>query len=175
MLSSSSLQLQQITIQTAEVWCDLSTGSIRPLIPGSHGRAVFNHVHHLSHAGTRATTRLVSSRFVWPGLAADIKEWCRECTACQRAKVNSQPATQVERMEILQKWFSHVHMDLVGPLPMSRAGHRYLLTAIDRSTGWFEAVPLADISAETVLEAFISCWAARFGVPKRVTSDRSGT
>ena len=89
--------------------------------------------------------------------------------------MNSQPATQVERMEILQKWFSHVHMDLVGPLPMSRAGHRYLLTAIDHSTGWFEAVPLADISAETVLEAFISCWAARFGVPKRVTSDRSGT
>ena len=49
--------------------------------------------------------------------------------------------------------------------------HRYLLTAIDRSTRWFEAVPLADISAETVLEAFIRCWVARFGVPKRVTSD----
>ena len=81
-LSSSLLQLQQITIQAAEVWCDLSTGSIRLLIPGSHCRAVFEHVHHLSHAGTRATTRLVSSHFVWPGLAADIKEWCRECTAC---------------------------------------------------------------------------------------------
>ena len=61
---------------------------------------------------------------------------------------------------------------LGGPLPMSRAGHRYLLTAIDRSTRWFEAVLLADISAETVLEAFISCWVACFGVPKQVTSDR---
>ena len=169
-LSSSSLQLQQITIQTAEVWCDLSTGSIRLLIPGSHCRAVFKHVHHLSHAGTRATTRLVSSRFVWPRLAADIKEWCRECTACQRAKVTSQPATQVEKMEIPQKRFSHVHVDLVGPLPMSCAGHCYPLTTIDHSTRWFEAVPMADISAETVLEAFISCWVAPFGVPKRFTS-----
>ena len=173
-LSSSSLQLQQITIQTAEVWCDLSTGSIRPLIPGSHRRAVFKHVHHLSHAGTRATTRLVSSRFVWPRLAADIKEWCRECTACQRAKVTSQPATQVEKMEIPQKRFSHVHVDLVGPLPMSCAGHCYLLTTIDHSTRWFEAVPLADISAETVLEAFISCWVAPFGVPKCFTSHGGG-
>ena len=123
-----------------------------PLIPGSHRRAVFEHIHALSHAGTRATTRLVSSRFVWPGLAAYIKEWCRECTACQRAKVTSQPASQpatpVEKMEIPQQRFSHVHVDLVGPLPTSRASHRYLLTAIDYSTRWFEAVPLVNISAE---------------------------
>ena len=56
-LSSSSLQLQQITIQAAEVWCDLSTGSIWPLIPGGHRSAVFEHVHHLFHAGMQATTR----------------------------------------------------------------------------------------------------------------------
>ena len=99
-LLSSSLQLKKITVHSVEVWCDISTGKIRPLIPSSHRRAVFEHVHSLSHAGTGATTRLVSSRFVWPGLASDIKEWCRECTACQRA--TSKPATPVEKMEILQ-------------------------------------------------------------------------
>ena len=63
-------------------------------------------------------------------------------------------------------------MDLVGPLPTSHAGHRYLLTIIDRSIRWFDAVPLADISAETVLEAFIISWVARFGEPQCVTCDR---
>ena len=162
-LLSSSLQLQQVTIQSAEVWWDLSTDSIRPLIPSRHHRAVFEHVRSLSHAGTLATTRLVSSHFLWPGLASDIKEWCRECTACQRAKVTSQLATLVEKMEILQQRFSHVHVDLVGPLPTPCAGHWYLLTIIDRSSRW--------LAAETVLEAFITSWVARFGVVQPVTSD----
>ena len=38
-LSSSLLQLQQITIQAAEVWCDLSTGSIRLLQSSLRARA----------------------------------------------------------------------------------------------------------------------------------------
>ena len=67
-LLSSSLQLQQVTIQSAEVRCDLSTGSIRPLTPRSCRRAVFEHVHSLSHAGTRATkgwSAAASSGHVW--------------------------------------------------------------------------------------------------------------
>ena len=67
-LLSSSLQLQQVTIQSAEVWCDLSTGSIRPLTPSSCRKAVFEHVHSLSHAGTRATkgwSAAASSGHVW--------------------------------------------------------------------------------------------------------------
>ena len=65
-----------------------------------------------------------------------------------------------------------MHLDLVGPLPTSCVGHRYLLTIIDHSIRWFEAVPLADISAETVLEAFIISWVDRFGEPQCVTCDR---
>jgi hypothetical protein len=45
-----------------------------------------------------------------------------------------------------------VHVDMVGPLTASSKGHVYLLTAIDRSTGWVEAVPLRN-------------WVARFVVP----------
>ena len=67
---------------------------------------------------------------------------------------------------------SHVHVNLVGLLPASRDGSTYLLTMIDRSTRWPEAVPLGRIDVETVLEAFITMWVARFGVPARITTDR---
>lgn len=64
-----------------------------------------------------------------------------------------------------------MHIDLVGPLPPS-GGHTHILTIMDRSTRWPEAVPISDTSARAVAEAFLQTWVARFGVPSTLTSDR---
>ena len=58
-----------------------------------------------------------------------------------------------------------MHVDLVGPLPASAEGHVYLLTVVDRSTRWVEAIPLRNMEASTCKDSFISGWVARYGVP----------
>ena len=68
--------------------------------------------------------------------------------------------------------FSHIHVDLVGPLPVSKAGLAYILTVVDRSTRWAEAVPLAATAATDCAAALITGWISRFGVPAAITSDR---
>jgi len=115
----TGLLLEMVVYQGANLWCDTSTGVLRPLVPLTQRRAVFQQVHQLSHAGWHATRRLVAARFVWPGLAADVVNWCKECDACNRAKVTKQPTTTVEKMAIPGARFSHVHVDIVGPLPPS--------------------------------------------------------
>jgi len=67
--------------------------------------------------------------------------------------------------------FSHVHIALVGTLPVS-SGFRYCLTPIDRYTHWPEAPPLSDITTEAVAKAFVSVWVTRFGCPQQIITDQ---
>jgi hypothetical protein len=86
--------------------------------------------------------------------------------------VTSTVHTQVQPIEIPAKRFSHVHIDLVGPLPISSGGHSHLLTMVDRSTRWAEAIPLISTSTASCADAFLSGWVSRFGLPSILTSDR---
>jgi Integrase zinc binding domain len=110
-------------------------------------------VHSLAHPGIRASRQLIASCYLWPGLAKDVAAWCRDCTACQAATVTKQPAATAEQISTPTQRFSHVHVDLVGPLPTTPDGYSYLLTAADRSTRWFEAFPLRSTSAAVCAES----------------------
>ncbi|CAI5677634.1 unnamed protein product [Oreochromis niloticus] len=100
--------------------CDVSTGQPRPVVPLSWRRRVFDSVHAISHPGVRASVKLVSSRFVWPGLRKSVKDWAAACIPCQRAKIHRHTQAPLESFRVPGRRFDHVHVDLVGPLPQSQ-------------------------------------------------------
>ena len=167
-----SLRISSFKLLNIELLCDFSTGTPRPLLPPPFRYPAFAAAHTLSHTGIRATKRLMSSRWVWTGMAADIARWCRDCQHCQRAKVTKQPRAAAQHIPIPARRFSHVHIDLVGPLPRSADGFNHIFTMVDRSSRWLEAVPLSSTDTATIAAAFTSSWIARFGVPDHLTSDR---
>ena len=170
--TSTSLKVKHHVVDGAYVLCDFSSGLPRPILPPDFRRLVFNKLHGLAHPGIRATKRLISSRYVWRGLASDITSWCRDCQHCQKAKVTKQPHAAVQPIPVPGRRFSHIHVDLVGPLPVSEDGYSHLFTIVDRSTRWAEAIPLKCTSTTSCADALISGWISRFGVPDTLTSDR---
>jgi hypothetical protein len=119
------------------------------------GRAIFNDFHCLAHAGARATRHLLAARVVWRSMNSDVAAWIRDCQQCCRGKVTTQPAAPLQLIDEPAKRFNHNHIDLVGPLPVAEDGSTYLLTMVDWTTHWLEAVSLRSMEAAVCADTFI--------------------
>ncbi|PIK38531.1 hypothetical protein BSL78_24624 [Apostichopus japonicus] len=63
-------------------------------------------------------------------------------------------------------------MDILGPLPKSSGGNRYVLIVSDYFTKWTEAYAMANMEAETVATLLVEEFICRFGVPEELHTDQ---
>ena len=124
------------------------------------------------HMGIKKTTDNIQRAFYWPGIQGHVTRFCKSCDVCQKTvSKGSVPQVPVEKMPLIDKPFKRVAIDLVGPIsPPSEVGHGYILTLVDFSTRYPEAVTLKKIDTETVAETLVDIF-SRLEVPEEILSD----
>ena len=65
-----------------------------------------------------------------------------------------------------------VAIDVLGSLPVSKSGNRYILIAMDYFTKWPEAYALPNQEAETVAKVLVDQFMSRFVAPAQLHSDQ---
>ena len=63
-------------------------------------------------------------------------------------------------------------MDIMGPLPRTDRGNRYILVVADYFTRWTEAYPIQNQEAKTVAQVFVEQFVCHWGPPAVVHTDR---
>lgn len=107
------------------------------------------------HPGIKKTESRFMVHFYWPKLHKDVVEYCRSCHTCQvvgKPQYYIKPAPLVPAFE---ESFTSVLIDCVGPLPRTKTGHKYLLTMMEDTTRFPEAIPLKNITTKVIVEALV--------------------
>jgi hypothetical protein len=115
---------------------DVSTGVFCPIVPQKFRKDIFSHLHNISHPGRLASWSMVSSRLVWRGVANNITIWSCACLHCQQAKIHRHARLLPQPIPIPPCRFSHLHIDLVGPLQYSGGAISFSLPLIADPNGW---------------------------------------
>ena len=94
---------------------------------------------------------------------------CPQCQLVAR-KLKSKRAP-LKPVEIVTEPFKKIAIDIVGELPRTTTGYKYILTIIDCAARYPEAIPLRPTNAKTVAEALIQYF-SRVSIPDEIVSDQ---
>ena len=152
---------------------DTSKQIVVPLIHRDKVMGLGHETMMTGHLKRRKMTDRVGENFYWPGMSGDIGRFCLSCDICQKTipkgRVGKVP---LQSVPVVSEPFDKVAIDLVGPIrPPSDSGKSYILTMIDYSTRYPDAVALKTIDTETVAEGLIGMF-SRLGFPVEILSDQ---
>ncbi len=124
------------------------------------------------HLGRRKTAAKLFRKYYWFESRSDIDVWVSQCDTCASVKSsNRKPKALVGDMRVGAP-MDRLSIDLLGPLPESDKGNRYVLVVCDAFTKWAEAFPIPDQTARTCAQVLVNQVISRFGCPLNLHSDQ---
>ena len=150
------------------------------IVPEGLRRALFSHYHAGptgGHMGEYKTLYRLRSRFFWPGMRQNIKDWVKGCAHCV-----AQHAWRTRRSELYFSWpvtvpFWIMHVDLWSPgHTQDHSGQKgYLLNAMCDLTQFVVSIPVTDITAASLAQIYMEQVILTFGISAVVVVDDGST
>jgi hypothetical protein len=154
---------------------DLSTSHLRIVVPKGMRREILQQAHDgimSGHLGEKKTRERVRRSFYWFDLRADVATYVQQCDTCMMIKgPTKKPKAPLGDMTTGAPW-DRLSIDIMGPLPESSQGNKYILVVTDYFTKWVEIFAIPDQQAETCANILLNEVFARYGCPYDLHSDQ---
>ena len=124
------------------------------------------------HLGFKKTYEKIRRRFYWYNQKLDVSNWIRKCVKCgARKRPRHTPKAPLSDIRVGAP-MDRLDTDILGPLPTSDSGMKYILLVQDQFTKWIECYAIPDQTAETVAHKIVFEFISRFGSPLTIHSDQ---
>lgn len=154
---------------------DRGNPSLLLLVPDSLQVEVMQACHdppQSGHLGEAKTLQRLQQNYHWYGMGGDLRQYIQRCLPCKARKLSS--PTQRAKLQTYQAGapMDRLHLDVLGPFPISSSGNKYILVIMDQFTRWVEAFPITDQGAETTAKTLVNDFISRFGAPLELHTDQ---
>ncbi|KAK3104661.1 hypothetical protein FSP39_007335 [Pinctada imbricata] len=145
------------------------------LVPLSERRTILQYCHDertAGHLGIKKTLDKIRKGYYWPKLQADVRQYVTGCEFCTKRKGKNK--TKRAPMKLVQTGYpmERLALDILGELPVTDAGNKYVLVISDYFTKWTESFPMPNMEAATCAKILVEHVISRFGVPATIHSDQ---
>ena len=144
------------------------------LMPAILRKEVFRQLHANvtgGHLGRCKTYDKIRKRFYWCSMYTNVSYWCRTCSTCGSRKMPHRSAKAPMRLYNVGFPMERIGLDICGPYPVSKKGHRYLMVVSCYFTKWVDAIPLKTQEAKYVASKLVKRFISILGVPLQLHTD----
>ncbi|KAK3698954.1 hypothetical protein QZH41_003112 [Actinostola sp. cb2023] len=148
----------------------------RIVVPESYRPEILRISHTLplaGHLGREKTISRIGAHFYWPRLSFDVRKYCATCPECQLvARKMTALRAPLKPVPIVAEPFRKIAIDIVGELPRTKTGYKYILTMVDYATRYPEAFPLRNTNSKVIADNLVT-FISRVGIPDEIVSDQA--
>jgi hypothetical protein len=125
----------------------------------------------VGHPGVTKMFRSMRKRYFWRNMYREIEDAVRSCEQCARNNVHERSRVNNMQLFTAQNPLEFVAIDILGPLPKTAHGNRFLLVISDRFSKLTRTIPMRTTTALAVEKAFCTHWVFSYGPPRYLLSD----
>lgn len=152
-----------------------NASSWRVLVPKDLRKSVLRECHDsliAAHGGYMKTLNRIKRLYVWENMNKEIERYVKNCDVCKATKSSTQcQRTEMGRFREAKYPWRSISLDFMGPFPLSKEGHRFLLVVIDNFSKYVLLKPLRTASSKETVKFLTNHVIYQFGTPEKIILD----
>lgn len=147
------------------------------LVPNSQRKRILESCHNpptSGHFGFFKTFSRLQEKYYWPQMRMDVLKFVRSCLICGAQKSSNQKSMGLMGKEKIVNYpFQILAIDLMGPFPRSKKGHKWLVVVGDWFTKYNILYPLRSAKAHFIEDFLENKVFLVYGVPELIICDNA--
>ncbi|GMF33022.1 unnamed protein product [Phytophthora fragariaefolia] len=154
--------------------CAEVEGGCRIILPVVYWALAFKEIHDSIWAGHLRgppTYERLQRMHWWPRMREAVQSWVAACQHCGSRKARPQavvpPLRSVRTGDVCDRWA----IDVAGPLPVTAAGNRYVIAAVEYTTRYAVAAAVSEHTAKEIARFLMDKVVLVFGLMREIMMD----